>query len=563
MSSMQRQFLVFALSIIAVLVLCGVWSFDQLRRASHFEASLKDATDAMQSHLLATFYNEEFRVLAHSAAALYEFTTEERRRFEGSIKTYSEKVDEVALSYAARARAEVRRNAERPLPTAIQELLARQLQLFGAYHDAGEQALRRPPQSKTELVGLFGELNAIRSQIGNLRRQLSDELTTFGAMASDQRDAAISAFRHGVAAAFLVIITIVGVFLVGIWYQFRRFRRWVEASIADFTAGRPVPRLAGLKELQVVTGFLDELSNQRTRIAKAEAKATAAAVDRERRVLTREAAIADFQRDIAAVAEALADGASGMRMAAHQLENVTAHSTGQIELLSSSMEHADQSTLAVAGACSELASSIGILIDRLQISFARVSEADAISQSTNAQVGELEASANRIGQVVSIIHDVAEQTNLLALNATIEAARAGEAGRGFAVVASEVKELATRSAAATAEIAGLIRQMQATAQQSATNIREISERVSSAGNESREMSAALQQQSAAVANVAQIAEESYRQTSNARKGAEHIEAQITTTAEVGRLMESTSQQIVNAGEEVGKSLQRLVERLAA
>ena len=71
-------------------------------------------------------------------------------------------------------------------------------------------------------------------------------------------------------------------------------------------------------------------------------------------------------------------------------------------------------------------------------------------------VGEIEQSSAKIGQIISVINDIAFQTNLLALNAGVEAARAGDAGRGFAVVASEVRSLAQRSADASKEIRNLI-----------------------------------------------------------------------------------------------------------
>ncbi|MGE5146529.1 MAG: methyl-accepting chemotaxis protein, partial [Candidatus Eiseniibacteriota bacterium] len=100
-----------------------------------------------------------------------------------------------------------------------------------------------------------------------------------------------------------------------------------------------------------------------------------------------------------------------------------------------------------------------------------VTEAD----KTNAAVQGLAEAATKIGEVVNLISDIAEQTNLLALNATIEAARAGEAGKGFAVVASEVKTLASQTAKATEEIGKQIQEMQGSTGRVASAIRDIAE----------------------------------------------------------------------------------------
>src|SRR5205085_3448299 len=124
---------------------------------------------------------------------------------------------------------------------------------------------------------------------------------------------------------------------------------------------------------------------------------------------------------------------------------------------------------------------------------------DAVKQAreTDARINELSQAAGRIGDVVKLITAIAEQTNLLALNATIEAARAGEAGRGFAVVASEVKQLASQTAKATEEIGSQIAGMQAATRESVGAIKEISTTIGRISEIASTIAAAVEEQGAA------------------------------------------------------------------
>jgi methyl-accepting chemotaxis protein len=134
-------------------------------------------------------------------------------------------------------------------------------------------------------------------------------------------------------------------------------------------------------------------------------------------------------------------------------------------------------------------------------------EAVVRANASRATIDALTKAANQIGDIVSVIDQIAAQTNLLALNATIEAARAGEAGRGFSVVASEVKMLATQTGQSTERIGAKVAEIQATTREVAASLSGVAEAIDQLSGVTQSVSAAIEQQRAATESFAVNARE--------------------------------------------------------
>ena len=159
-----------------------------------------------------------------------------------------------------------------------------------------------------------------------------------------------------------------------------------------------------------------------------------------------------FQARIAEIVQRLEDHAGRMSTASENLVSISSEADARAAASAQSTQRVSGHVDVVASSIRDIAATLADVVGDAERTSAVAAAARSLVAAARDDVNALTEAARTIEPVIGLIEDVANQTNLLALNATIEAARAGEMGRGFGVVAHEVKQLATRTARATEEV---------------------------------------------------------------------------------------------------------------
>jgi methyl-accepting chemotaxis protein len=361
-------------------------------------------------------------------------------------------------------------------------------------------------------------------------------------------------------------IVLIGTLVFLLSVQVTRPLAAVSAVIRDIANGEidgEIPHTGRMDEVGRISQSLMVLKRnegERRRLARESEEETS---QRQIRQQATEALISEFRVAISQSLEELNSTMTQMNCASEELGEIAENTSKGVLVVSKASEEANVGFQTIAGTTEEISMSVNEIFGLMGETQQVVSSAVTNVEQANDKVIKLTSAAEKIGNVVSLIMEIAEQTNLLALNATIEAARAGEAGKGFAVVASEVKALAIQTAKATEEISSQIETIQSSTEDSVRAIQSISETLDKVNEYTSSVSAAIEEQGTAMTEISRSTGESAQNSSIVSRNIENVSDSASKTRDSAQLVRDASVRLNSQSSRMSETIDAFLKAVAA